>query len=224
MAPRDVDLAEWLDGVGFKPADTEPKQLGHEAARNLVAQLGAVLHWLLPAGRDKSLTFTHLEEVLLRANRALALGGGPLSGDVEQLSHLAKLVLVAGVRAPEDPRVETYKKLQRGEPVPAAPDEHFTQEAVDQAVQLAGQSPQAPERAPTYRASIRTSSTGVRVDVSGEQIAGGGGYVQVATVPDGDGGSGDLGALFATFGELSELETLARALDEAGAHAWPTPA
>lgn len=112
--PRDIDLVEWLDGVGFHPADTQAKQLAHEAARQQVAWLGQLLHGMLPPGRDKSLTFTALEDVLMRANRALALGGGPNPAmDVESLQRLA----AAGPLA-EDPRITTYKVDQRGEGVP----------------------------------------------------------------------------------------------------------
>ena len=113
--PFDVDLKQWLDGAGFHPANTELKQLGHEVTRKLVAQLGVQLHYVLPAGRDKSLAFTALEEVLMRANRALALGGGP---DPEKVTEgslrgiLADGTLGDGV-LPEDPRIAEYKADQR---------------------------------------------------------------------------------------------------------------
>jgi hypothetical protein len=112
-AARDVDLAGWLDGIGFKPANSEAKQLGHEAARKLVAKLGEQLHYVLPAGRDKSLVFTALEDVLMRANRALALGDGP--NKEATLGSLRALIEEAGARLPEDPRIDQYKAEQRGE-------------------------------------------------------------------------------------------------------------
>lgn len=112
MADRDVDLGEWLDGVGFHPANTEIKQAGHEAVRNLIAQIGAVLHWLLPAGRDKSLAFTALEDALMRANRALAVKGGPRITETQTLLDLIRFKLVAGVEVPEDERIAEYKAEQ----------------------------------------------------------------------------------------------------------------
>lgn len=109
--PRDVDLDQWLDGIAFHPANSARKQLGHEAARQLVADLGRMLHGLLPAGRDKSLAFTALEDVLMRANRALALGDGPRD-DLDD-STLERLASHGPLE--EDPRVTAYKAEQRGE-------------------------------------------------------------------------------------------------------------
>jgi hypothetical protein len=123
---RDINLADWLDGVGFHPADTELKQRGHEAARLLVALLATHLHELLPAGRDKSLVFTHLEDVLVRSNRALALGGGPRTGVAlevlqETIANAKGLLSDFGSVVPYDPRISEYEATQRGEPDPAAP-------------------------------------------------------------------------------------------------------
>jgi hypothetical protein len=116
---RDINLADWLDGVGFHPAHTELQQRGHEAARLLVALLAHNLHDLLPAGRDKSLVFTHLEDVLIRSNRALALGGGPRDG--VPLDNLRAIIdsikeLLADREAvvPYDPRISEYEAKQRG--------------------------------------------------------------------------------------------------------------
>ncbi len=78
--PRDIDLAEWLDGTAHHPPANAATVLAHQAARTLVAELGTSLFQLLPAGRDKRLAFTALEDVLMRANRAIALGGGPKDG------------------------------------------------------------------------------------------------------------------------------------------------
>jgi hypothetical protein len=116
--PRDIDLVVWLDGVGFHPADTELKQRGHEAAQLLVALLATHLHQLLPPGRDKSLVYTHLEDVLVRSNRSLALGDGPKQGvTVEGLAPViadAK-ALLAEFQAvvPYDPRITEYEEGQR---------------------------------------------------------------------------------------------------------------
>jgi hypothetical protein len=119
-APRDLDLEQWLDGIAFHPADTEAKQLGHEMARQAVAWLGRSLHSLLPPGRDKSLTFTALEDVLMRANKALALGDGPREHNTADdlraaIDGLADLAAAYGYPMPEDPRVDAYKAEQRGE-------------------------------------------------------------------------------------------------------------
>lgn len=121
--PRDVDLAEWLDGIGFHPADTSLKQTGHELARSLVALVGTHLHQLLPGGRDKSLAFTHLEDLLMRANRALALNGGPresvaLDDAQALLAELQRAQALIGARLPEDPRIEQYKQEQLGDKLP----------------------------------------------------------------------------------------------------------
>jgi hypothetical protein len=109
---RDVDLNEWLDGIGFKPANTEAKQLGHELARAMVANVGSALHEVLPAGRDKSLVFTALEDVLMRANRALALGGGPVRQDEKAVASMRRALAVSPTRLPEDPRIGEYKADQ----------------------------------------------------------------------------------------------------------------
>lgn len=120
---RDISLAEWLDGVGFHPADTELKQRGHEAARLLAALYATHLHQLLPPGRLKSLAFTKLEEVLQRANQALAVGKGPHA--LVALPNLQSLVDslkdsldAAGATVPYDPRISQYEAEQRGEAVP----------------------------------------------------------------------------------------------------------
>lgn len=112
LTPRDVDLNAWLDGIGFKPGDTTAKQVGHAYAREMVASVGATLHELLPAGRDKSLVFTLLEDALLRANRALALGGGPVDQSEETIGAYAAVVAASPIGLPRDAR---YEAEQRGE-------------------------------------------------------------------------------------------------------------
>lgn len=114
---RDVSLSEWLHGIGFHPADTETKQLAHELVRQLVALLGTHLHQLLPPGRDKSLTMTELEGVLMRANRALAVGGGPAAGVMLEalqtaLADTRRVAEIVHAKVPEDPRIEEYKAEQ----------------------------------------------------------------------------------------------------------------
>lgn len=111
-APRDVNLDDWLDGIGFHPADTVAKQVGHQAAREYIANLGAVLHELLPAGRDKSIAFTLLEDVLMRTNRALALGGGPAVQSDEYIQLLRNQLDASPIGLSRDHR---YEAEQRGE-------------------------------------------------------------------------------------------------------------
>jgi hypothetical protein len=147
--PRDVDLADWLDGIGFKPANTEAKQLGHEAARQLVGRLGQTLHYLLPPGRDKSLTFTHLEDVLMRANRALALGGGP--NEEATLGSIGAIIEEMGVLLPEDPRIEQYKAEQRGE-TPG-------QEPLPDDFQMQGEQ--------SYDATVSTDDAEIKIELTG---------------------------------------------------------
>lgn len=76
-APRDIDLPGWLNGIAHHPPADEETVLAHQAARNLVGQLGMSFFQLLPPGREKSLAFTHLEEALMWANKAIAVHGGP---------------------------------------------------------------------------------------------------------------------------------------------------
>jgi hypothetical protein len=110
---RDIDLDDWLDGIGFHPANTEAKQLGHELARTLVGNIGSALHEILPAGRDKSLAFKLLEDVLMRANRALALGGGPVRQDPEAVASMKRAIDSSPTELPQDPRIDEYKANQR---------------------------------------------------------------------------------------------------------------
>jgi hypothetical protein len=112
-APRDVDLSDWLNAAAFHPADTALKQLGHEALRRLIAELGVTLHQLLPASREKSLAFTQLELVRLYANMALAVHGGP--NEHVTILDLQRLLGHVQVDMPSDPRIEEYKAAQRGE-------------------------------------------------------------------------------------------------------------
>lgn len=136
MGPWDIDMNDWLGGVGFHPADTERKQRGHELARLMTAAYAMHLHQLLPPGRDKSIAFTHLEDVFMRANRALAVGEGPRDGvELESSADgsragLRRMVqefknILADLEAvvPYDPRIHEYEAEQRGEVLadPAAP-------------------------------------------------------------------------------------------------------
>lgn len=180
---RDVNLAEWLDGIGFHPANSERKQLGHEAARQLIADLGRMLHGLLPAGRDKSLVFTALEDALMRSNRALALSGGPRDDlDDDTLRRLA-----AHGPLEADPRIEAYKAEQRGEVITEArPIEvehtHVTEDYSPPFLLDEG-TPEDPEPSDTLRTEVEVQDDpGIVLQVAGTHYAEGGGYVDVAVV------------------------------------------
>lgn len=139
---RRSEAAQFRDGLGFHPANTKRIQLAHEAARLLAALMGTHLVHLLPQGREKSLAKTALEDVMMRSNRAIALGKGPhplVDDDLlaEMVGDLKSILRDLGADLPEDPRIEAYKAEQRGESVdPLAPfeyrrehgePEHYTQ-------------------------------------------------------------------------------------------------
>lgn len=112
--PRDVDLEVWLDGVGYHAPDSRAKLLGHQVTREYVASLGTMLHEVLPAGRDKAMVFSALEDVLMRANRALALGGGPADQSVAFLEVLELHVKNSPVGVTHN---DNYPVAQPAEPV-----------------------------------------------------------------------------------------------------------
>lgn len=111
--PRDVYIAEWLDGVGYHAPTTDVGRLAHEAVRGLVGELGTTLWQLLPPGRDKSMVFTLLEDALMRANRALAINGGPREHITE--GELRAIIVGTAADVAEDPRVSA-------EPLSLEPD------------------------------------------------------------------------------------------------------
>lgn len=211
-APRDVDLAQWLDGIGFKPANTERKQLGHEVARQLVGEVGGLLHDLLPAGRDKSLTFTLLEDVLMRANRALALGNGPQE-------HLTTEFLrdqaTSGAQLPADPRIDEYKADQRsrGPESEVATGNQLYGEAY-------AQDPLPDDDLRSTHATIHTNDPEITVEVTGSRSSR---VVQVAVLGTreriqtaiGEMG-GNFTGLYASINDPSELSGLLRKISEAG--------
>ena len=136
MGPgRDVDLKAWLDGFAFHPANSKTKQLGHNILRQLVANLAGLLHAMIPPSREKSLVFTHLELVLMYANKALAVSGGPrpvVSADeAEELDYLTQMNdalmqegAALGTVLSQDPRIKEYEASQRaagGEQVETGP-------------------------------------------------------------------------------------------------------
>jgi hypothetical protein len=115
----DVDLDAWKNRSAFHPANTRLKQLGHELARKAVVALGELLHWLLPAGPEKSIAFQRLDEVRLYANMALAVNGGPaiLYEDETYTEDAVTQALrqFADVQLVSDPRIKEYEAEQRGE-------------------------------------------------------------------------------------------------------------
>lgn len=112
-AARDVDLAAWLNAAGFHPADTTLKQLGHQAARTVIGELGTILWQILPPSHEKSLVFTALEQARWAANQALAVHGGP--GEHVTEDNLRELLASLAVDMPADPRIREYEAQQRGE-------------------------------------------------------------------------------------------------------------
>lgn len=56
----------------FHPATTPRKQGQHEHVRRMCLDLSLDLDSLLPDGREKALAITHLEEVMMWSNAALA--------------------------------------------------------------------------------------------------------------------------------------------------------
>lgn len=190
QAPRDVDLDAWMNGFGFHPADTKVKQIGHQLARKAVAALAGLLHWLVPAGREKSLAFTHLELVLMYANKALAVGGGPaiMGGDPEYTENVLASALqqYARVEIPEDARIQQYEADQlKGQghyadqaSAPGAPEDApklgFTGAAVVQAEEPAIHGEQPTEDPETFRAEFYDGNITLKV-------VGGRGYVALAT-------------------------------------------
>jgi hypothetical protein len=64
--------AEEIENRFAYHAPTPTKVQAHEAVRAECKELAYALNALLPEGRDKSLAFTKLEEVMYAANAALA--------------------------------------------------------------------------------------------------------------------------------------------------------
>ncbi len=59
----------------FHSANTEEKRDAHTSVRQQCRQLADFLNEKLPEGREKALAITHLEEVMLWGNAALARTG-----------------------------------------------------------------------------------------------------------------------------------------------------
>lgn len=67
MTPAEIE-----NRFAFHAADTEEKQLAHGSARGLFRSLAMQINDILPEGREKAITFTHLEESMFWANAAIA--------------------------------------------------------------------------------------------------------------------------------------------------------
>lgn len=72
-----AEISEAKAGMAHHAPNGERTVSAHQVARMLHQNLVGELLWLLPPGRDRSLVRTHLEDSLMRTNRAIALHGGP---------------------------------------------------------------------------------------------------------------------------------------------------
>lgn len=70
MGTIDID-----DRFRFHPADTDDKRKAHEYVRETLRVVAHRLDEELPAGREKSLALTKLEEAMFWANAAIARNG-----------------------------------------------------------------------------------------------------------------------------------------------------
>lgn len=67
-----MDRADLEHRFAFHPATTEEKRDEHTSVRQQCLRLALSLNETLPEGREKSLVMTHIEEVMLWANAAIA--------------------------------------------------------------------------------------------------------------------------------------------------------
>lgn len=67
-----MDAADIANRFDFHPPTTEEKANAHTSIRQLCRQLADELNARLPEGREKALAVTHLEEVMMWGNAALA--------------------------------------------------------------------------------------------------------------------------------------------------------
>lgn len=67
-----MDSADIANRFVFHAATTEEKRDAHTSVRFHCLQLADFLNERLPEGREKSLAITHLEEVMMWGNAALA--------------------------------------------------------------------------------------------------------------------------------------------------------
>jgi hypothetical protein len=67
-----MDIDELANRFRFHPATTDDRARAHEWVRDNVGNLAAAMNGALPEGREKALVMTHLEEVMMWANAAIA--------------------------------------------------------------------------------------------------------------------------------------------------------
>ena len=67
-----MDREDLRNRFTFHPAAGTPKEGSHEAVRALCLGVAYELNDNLPEGREKSLAITHLEEVMMWSNAAIA--------------------------------------------------------------------------------------------------------------------------------------------------------
>lgn len=70
-----MDVADIANRFAFHAAPTEEKRDEHTSVRQQCRALADFLNEKLPEGREKSLAVTHLEEVMMWSNAALARKG-----------------------------------------------------------------------------------------------------------------------------------------------------
>ena len=76
MHPGDRDEhAELINRFRYHPADSPERIAAHERVRRLCLELAEELYVLLPASREKSLAMTHLDQVCMFSNAAVARHG-----------------------------------------------------------------------------------------------------------------------------------------------------
>lgn len=67
-----MDASDLQNRFAFHPAATAEKKNDHSSVRQHCLDLALFLNDSLPDGREKSLAVTHLEEVMLWSNAAIA--------------------------------------------------------------------------------------------------------------------------------------------------------
>lgn len=67
MSPEEI-----TNRFSFHPADTPQRVAAHNQTRVICGQVATLLDALVPDGREKALAFTHLEEVMMWSNAAIA--------------------------------------------------------------------------------------------------------------------------------------------------------
>lgn len=70
-----MDPADIANRFAFHPATTDEKRDAHTSVRQACRKLADELNAQLPDGREKALAITHLEEVMLWGNAAVARAG-----------------------------------------------------------------------------------------------------------------------------------------------------